>query len=366
MKRAARELGNILSPGAEPVLVYRWDADGLVAAITLLQAYQGDREEIELRPPEFTLAFRAGDLLRGVKGRPVVFLGLTPTPSQLMELREITDRIIVIDNNYVDWEQSGDVVYYNPAARGDIRGEWPSASWVLASLLGEYVPILVAVSVVSRLGGAAKGNGVYARLMKQAGLDPVRDYEIPAEVAARLDSIHASCKYNGLTWYPRLLTEPTVNPAKGALEDVYLAQLQALVDYEVTAAVEAIMSSGLREICPGVLLAETNIDVNSSTTLTRALLERLHGRASIVFVKARTGCTVKGVVHVASWKIEARDSLLRVYRRWRDEGIPVEASLTRGFLHVWGEAGSRLGEAVDRALEVLCGGKEAQQDKGGG
>ena len=366
MKGASSEISWLLSPGAEPVLVYRWDADGLVAAITFLQAYRGVREEVELRPPKFTLAFRAGDLLRGVEGRPVVFLGLTPTPRQLRELRGVTDKVIVVDNSYVEgWRGSG-VAYYNPAARGDLRGEWPSASWVLASLLGEYDPLLIAASVVSRLGSAAKGNGVYARMMRQAGLDPVGDYEVPAEVAARLDSIHASCKYHGLTWYPRLLTEPTVNPAKGALEDVYLAQLQALVDYEVSAAVEAIMSSGPREVCPGVLLAEAGLDVNSSATLTRALLERLRGGPPIVFVKARTGCKVKGVVHAASWRVEARGPLVEVYRRWSEEGIPVEASMTRGFLHVRGEAGGRLGEAVDKALEVLCGGEEAQQDKGGG
>ncbi len=343
-----------------PVLVYHWDADGLAAATTFMKFYGGDSEEVELRPPRFVRSFSFKELLEGAENRPVVVLDLTPRTWQLREALEVASKVVVVDHHYVDWEVPEGVAYINPAARGDLKGEWPSATWVLAEALGAHHPLLTAASIVGDLGRAALGNPVYARVMRESGLDPERDYWIPEEIAENLDSLHKACKYQGLQWYPRLLSYPTVDPAKGALEDVYLVQLRATVGFEMEELLERLRSS-VEEPCEGVLAARIEGGLLARGSLSRELLSLAKARNppgsfAVLAYRAKCDCCTVESIYARTWKIVERRRLEKVGEALKRLGLEPGGKIQRGNLVVAAEANGKLDEAYKAVVEALCSG----------
>jgi len=359
---AALEALRRAASGAEgpPVLVYHWDADGLAAATTFMRLYGGDAEEVELRPPRFVRGFSFRELLAGAEGRPLVVLDMTPRGWQLEEALRVASNVVVVDHHVVDWSVPEGVSMLNPAAGGDLRGEWPSATWVLARALGSHHPLLTAASIVGDLGRAALGNGVYAMLMREAGLDPEADYWIPESIAENLDSLHRACKYEGLRWYPRLLSYPSVDPAKGALEDVYLVQLRATVEADMEELL-ARLREAYGEPCRGVLAARLEGGLLAGGRLSRELLSLAKARQppasfAVLAYTARCDCCTVASVYARTWRIEEKARLSRVWGTWRRLGLEPGGKIQRGNLVVAVEAGERLGEAYEAALEALCNG----------
>lgn len=343
-----------------PVLVYHWDADGLAAATTFMKFYRGDREEVELRPPMFVRRFSFRELLSGAEGRPLVILDMTPREWQLREALEVSSKVVVVDHHTVDWEIPRGIEVINPAATGDLRGEWPSATWVLAQALGAHHPLLTAASVVGDLGRAALGNPVYARIMRDSGLDPERDYWIPWEIAENLDSLHKACKYQGLQWYPRLLSYPTVDPAKGALEDVYLVQLRATVEMDLQELLDT-LGNAVEEPCKGVLAAKLRGGLLAGGRLSRELLARAKAGSpsasfAVLAYTVECNCCRIDSVYVRTWRIEERERLLKAKKALEGLGLEAGGKVQRGNLVVAAEAGGKLDEAYNAVVEALCSG----------
>ncbi|MEB3860556.1 MAG: hypothetical protein LRS43_05030 [Desulfurococcales archaeon] len=225
-----------------PVIVYHWDADGLIAATLITMAY-GDSL---LEPPRFTYrltrehlervksASRRADLL------VIVDLAWDPIYFETMAL-ETGLKVVVIDHHYTMLDESSfraPVVYCNPAAKGDPEGLWPSASYIASLVYGVRHDLLVAASIVGDLGEGSLQNRVYRSVMERAGLDPVKDYWLPREAVLQLHGVEAMGKFEAVSWIPKMLATGNLDPFKAIIGDAYLTTLRAQAEAELEQLME--------------------------------------------------------------------------------------------------------------------------------
>ncbi|GBF08979.1 hypothetical protein apy_07040 [Aeropyrum pernix] len=111
---------------------------------------------------------------------------------------------------------------------------------------GDYHPLMAAASMVSIAWDASRGNMLYRRFMEEAGLDPSTDYWIPEAIASNLEGVEEACKMEAASWYPRLFSYDTAEPAKSAFEDAMLASLRAQEDFEADELASSLKGGGDR------------------------------------------------------------------------------------------------------------------------
>ncbi len=296
---------DLLSSGP-PVLVYHWDADGMISAMHIVS--MAGQDTIML-PPKFT--FRVDDdFIRSLKAkaagrRPIIILDLS-YPGRVIDriARETGVHILVVDHHYQDeGPREPNVEYVNPARKGDPEGEWPSTAHVLARILGEYHPGLVAASIVGDLGPRAKANKHYQNYMVEAGLDPVRDYWVVEQVVSQLDSISVTANYDGLKWIPKVHAIGQFDPLKSILNDPLLTTLKTNVEVEFESLLEEAKSS-LVEEAPGVLGVKLSGESRLASRLARSLASMNPGRVVVVAYHS-TGID-RAYIYARAYKLKAQ------------------------------------------------------------
>ena len=218
------------------VVIYHWDADGIIGA---MHAVMASNDKSILLPPRFT--YKPGDdYIKEVADASqdkeyVIIIDISFGKEVLKKLLySIKSKIIVIDHHYTRSKLYHNRLYYiNPAQSGDPEGKWPSASHIIAMHLGDYNPLLIAASIVGDLGEKAKANASYQNYMVEAGLDPIRDFDIPKIIAENLDSLGITGNYEGLTWIPRVHAIGDRDPAKSIIDDPYLINLKVQAEIEL-------------------------------------------------------------------------------------------------------------------------------------
>ncbi len=267
-----------------PVVVYHWDADGMISAMHIVMIAG---EDTVLHPPYFTFRVTRefiSSLKKSLtKSRTILIVDLAYPGRVLDRIAEETGaRIIVVDHHYQEEEpRNPNVEYINPAAQGDQEGKWPSASHVLAKLIGKYHPALVAASIIGDLGPAAKANREYQNYMVEAGLDPINDYWIIQEAVEQLNSIDRMGNYHGLRWIPKVHAIGQFDPLKSVLNDPLLTTLRTQADVEweelITRAEEE-----LREEAPGILGVTLEGEGRHVSRLARYLASKHQGMIVVV------------------------------------------------------------------------------------
>ncbi len=235
---------------APNVVVYHWDADGMIGAIHTVMA---NKDRSVLLPPRFT--YKPGrDYIKTIaefsEGKDyVVLIDINFSRDVIREIvYSIKSMLVVIDHHVSKTKiYHNRLVYVNPAFSGDPDGKWPSASHVLASYLGDYNPLLIAASIVGDLGEKAKANTVYQNYMVEAGLDPVRDFDIPRIIADNLDSVGIMGNYEALTWIPRVHAIGDRDPAKSIIDDPYLINLKVQADIELEELIDEVENNAVVE-----------------------------------------------------------------------------------------------------------------------
>ncbi|MEB3860883.1 MAG: hypothetical protein GSR84_01510 [Desulfurococcales archaeon] len=267
-----------------PVVVYHWDADGMISAMHIVMAAG---EDTVLHPPKFTFKVTR-EFIESLKksltrSRTILILDLA-YPGKILDMiaKETGARVIVVDHHYQEEEpRSPNVEYINPASKGDQEGRWPSAAHVLARLLGKYHPALVAASIVGDLGPAAKANREYQNYMVEAGLDPVNDYWIIQEAVEQLNSIDRMGNYHGLRWIPKVHAIGQFDPLKSVLNDPLLTTLRTQADVEWEELV-ARAEEELREEAPGILGVVLEGEGRHVSKLARHLASKHRGKIIVV------------------------------------------------------------------------------------
>ncbi|MEB3780065.1 MAG: DHH family phosphoesterase [Desulfurococcales archaeon] len=273
-------------------LVYHWDADGMLSAISLV-AYYGSADRVLLEPPRFTYRIDKDYLERlkesSRRSDALIIVDIDyPGDTIDMLAEKLGKHVIVIDHHAkYDLPKREDVTYYNPAAKGDPQGLYPSATHVLAEILEAYHPLLVAASIVGDLGPQAKSNKVYQNYMVEAGLDPVRDYWLIEEAVRLLSSLEIMGNYDGIKWIPKVIGIGDMDPFKAILNDALLATLRVQADAEL----EEILKNAERnmeEPARGVKAVLLEGEGRHASQLARRLAAKYKDHIVIVGYKANS------------------------------------------------------------------------------
>ena len=232
------------------VVIYHWDADGIIGA---MHAVMASNDKSVLLPPRFT--YKPGDdYIRAVidasHGKEyIIIIDISFRKETLKKiLYSVKSNIVVVDHHFTRSRLYHNRLYYiNPAQNRDPEGKWPSASHIIALHLGDYNPLLIAASIVGDLGERAKANAVYQNYMVEAGLDPIRDFDIPKIIAENLDSLGIMGNYEGLTWIPRVHAIGDRDPAKSIIDDPYLINLKVQAEIELEELIADLESNTIVE-----------------------------------------------------------------------------------------------------------------------
>ncbi len=279
-----------LASRGPPVLVYHWDADGMISAMHIVMA---TGQDTVMHPPRFTYKVTPS-LIESLKksltrSNTIIVLDLAYPGETVDMIAEKTGaQVIVFDHHYQENEpKNPNVMYINPASRGDPEARWPSAAHVIAKYTGAYHPLLVAASIVGDLGEAAKANKEYQNYMVEAGLDPIRDYWIVAEAVKQLDAIDIMGNYDGLKWIPKVHAIGQFDPFKSILNDPLLTTLRTQAELELQELVEKAEEEA-REEYPGVIGVVLEGEGRHVSKIARHMASRHRGKIVVVAYYARS------------------------------------------------------------------------------
>ncbi len=228
----------------KPLIVYGWQPDGLLATIIALSrsgtvdamvqtvtTWKPRMEELE----EIALTSRSH--------KSVLLLSTSWTGVEIDLLAQmLLAPLGVVDNNWTHLlPRRQNVIYYNPSPRGDPRGQWPSITAILSSLLGNPYPILAATGIVSGLWDASKAHRIYQNLMSMAGLDHVKDYPLVSECAWQAYGVTASGDPKVYMRVPQSIVEASIwDPCKALLSDAVITTLRAEAEESLEVALDAV------------------------------------------------------------------------------------------------------------------------------
>ncbi|BAN90083.1 hypothetical protein [Aeropyrum camini] len=206
-----------IDSGGRVLIAYIMNPDGIISAYHVMRLLRpAARDEAVLKPVH--------------SWRPVI-----KAPSEKFDLAIYLG---VAPEEGVDASSSYAILYRRgPRLRSAIVLDpgVPEAVSIDAKLslgAGDYHPLMAAASIVAVAWNASRENALYRRFMGEAGLDSSTDYWIPETVASNLEGVEEACKVEAASWYPRLFSYDTAEPAKSAFEDAMLASLRAQEDLE--------------------------------------------------------------------------------------------------------------------------------------